>query len=53
MESAIRALRARQFHTLSLTVTTSNTPAVRLYEGFGFETVTTYRYMRLAAAPGM
>ena len=42
MESAIRALRARQFHTLSLTVTTSNTPAVRLYESLGFRTIKTF-----------
>src|ERR1700677_410268 len=39
IESAIRALRARQFHTLSLTVTSSNTPAVRLYESLGFRTI--------------
>jgi ribosomal protein S18 acetylase RimI-like enzyme len=42
MESAIRALRARQFHTLSLTVTSSNAPAVRLYESLGFRTIKTF-----------
>jgi GNAT superfamily N-acetyltransferase len=39
METAIRALRARQFHSLSLTVTSINAPAVRLYEKLGFDTI--------------
>ena len=36
---------------LGLEVDPENTPAVRLYERFGFATVTTYRYMRLAITP--
>lgn len=39
MECSIRALRARHFHSLSLTVTSNNTPAVRLYESLGFRTI--------------
>ena len=35
---------------VGLEVNPENTPAVRLYERFGFETVTTYRYVRLAIA---
>jgi ribosomal protein S18 acetylase RimI-like enzyme len=42
MESAVRALRARQFHTLSLTVTSSNRAAVRLYESLGFRAIKTF-----------
>jgi len=34
---------------VGLEVNPENTPAVRLYERFGFETITTYRYMRLPA----
>ena len=36
---------------VGLEVDPENTPAVRLYERFGFATVTTYRYMRLAITP--
>jgi ribosomal protein S18 acetylase RimI-like enzyme len=35
---------------VGLEVDPENTPAVRLYRAFGFETITTYRYMRLASA---
>jgi mycothiol synthase len=40
-------LRADGVLEVGLEVDPENTPAVRLYERFGFETVTTYRYMRL------
>ena len=40
-------LRADGVPEVGLEVNPENTPAVRLYERFGFETVTTYRYMRL------
>jgi ribosomal protein S18 acetylase RimI-like enzyme len=53
LAAAFERLRAAGVTDLGLEVDPENTPAVRLYEGFGFETVTTYRYMRLAAAPGM
>src|SRR3984893_13170543 len=39
MEASIRALRARRFTAVSLTVTSSNDRAVRLYEKLGFHTV--------------
>jgi ribosomal protein S18 acetylase RimI-like enzyme len=39
MEASLQALRARNFHTVSLTVTSGNERAVRLYEGLGFTTV--------------
>lgn len=48
MLSAVMArLRADGIPEVGLEVNPENTPAVRLYERFGFETVTTYRYMRL------
>lgn len=37
MECSIRALRSRRYHSLSLTVTSTNTSAVRLYENLGFQ----------------
>lgn len=40
-------LRADGVTEVGLEVDPDNTPAVRLYEGFGFETVTTYRYLRM------
>lgn len=40
-------LRAEGVTEVGLEVDPNNTPAVRLYEGFGFETVTTYRYLRM------
>jgi ribosomal protein S18 acetylase RimI-like enzyme len=51
MLAAVMArLRADGVPEVGLEVNPENTPAVRLYEGFGFETVTTYRYMRLPIA---
>ena len=48
MLAAVMArLRAHGIPEVGLEVNPENTPAVRLYERFGFETVTTYRYMRL------
>ena len=44
-------LRTDGVREVGLEVNPDNTPAVRLYERFGFETVTTYRYMRLAITP--
>ncbi len=43
-------LRAGGVPEVGLEVNPENAPAVRLYERFGFETVTTYRYMRLPIA---
>jgi len=43
-------LRAEGVSDVGLEVDPENTPAVRLYERFGFRTVTTYRYMRLTTA---
>jgi ribosomal protein S18 acetylase RimI-like enzyme len=49
MLAAVMAqLRAGGVGDVGLEVDPSNTPAIRLYERFGFETVTTYRYMRLS-----
>jgi ribosomal protein S18 acetylase RimI-like enzyme len=42
LEASVRALRAQHFEGLSLTVTASNTAAVRLYESAGFRTVRTF-----------
>jgi ribosomal protein S18 acetylase RimI-like enzyme len=39
MEASLQALRLRNFHTVSLTVTSGNERAVRLYEKLGFATV--------------
>jgi GNAT superfamily N-acetyltransferase len=39
METSMHALRARGFNSISLTVTSGNTHAVRLYEKLGFATV--------------
>jgi ribosomal protein S18 acetylase RimI-like enzyme len=39
MEASMQSLRARGFHTISLTVTSGNARAVRLYEKLGFATV--------------
>jgi ribosomal protein S18 acetylase RimI-like enzyme len=40
--AAIEALREMRFGKLTLTVTSANTPAVRLYETLGFRTVKTF-----------
>jgi ribosomal protein S18 acetylase RimI-like enzyme len=42
METSIRALRGRHFSALSLTVTSANTKAVKLYESLGFNTIKTF-----------
>ncbi len=42
MEASIRALRTQRFTALSLTVTSVNSSAVRLYEHLGFRTVKTF-----------
>jgi ribosomal protein S18 acetylase RimI-like enzyme len=39
MEASLQALRVRNFHTVSLTVTSNNERAVRLYERLGFAAV--------------
>jgi len=39
METSIQALKARHFHSLSLTVTALNSTAVKLYEDLGFRTI--------------
>jgi len=39
MEASMRTLRMRGFTALSLTVTSSNAPAVKLYEDLGFTTI--------------
>jgi ribosomal protein S18 acetylase RimI-like enzyme len=51
LAGVIAQLRAEGVEEVGLEVNPENTPAVRLYERFGFETVTTYRYMRLAVTP--
>lgn len=42
MEQSIQALRRRGYNELSLTVTSSNASAVRLYEHLGFRTIKTF-----------
>ncbi len=42
MAASVQALRSRRFHGLSLTVTSANAPAVRLYERMGFHTLKTF-----------
>jgi ribosomal protein S18 acetylase RimI-like enzyme len=48
LAAVIAQLRAEGVGEVGLEVDPDNTPAIRLYERFGFETVTTYRYMRLS-----
>jgi ribosomal protein S18 acetylase RimI-like enzyme len=48
LAAVIAQLRADGVGEVGLEVDPDNTPAIRLYERFGFETVTTYRYMRLS-----
>jgi ribosomal protein S18 acetylase RimI-like enzyme len=42
MEGSIQALQRRHYEALSLTVTSINKPAVRLYEHLGFRTIKTF-----------
>jgi ribosomal protein S18 acetylase RimI-like enzyme len=49
LAAVIAQLRAEGVGEVGLEVDPDNTPAIRLYERFGFETVTTYRYMRLSS----
>jgi ribosomal protein S18 acetylase RimI-like enzyme len=51
--AVIARLRAGGVDEVGLEVNPENTPAVRLYERFGFVTVTTYRYMRLDVSAGV
>ena len=51
LAAVIEQLRDEGVADVGLEVDPENTPAARLYERFGFKTVTTYRYMRLAIAP--
>jgi ribosomal protein S18 acetylase RimI-like enzyme len=54
LAAVLAVLRDRGVGEVGLEVNPENTPAVRLYERFGFETVTTYRYMRLdVTRPGL
>jgi ribosomal protein S18 acetylase RimI-like enzyme len=48
LAEVIARLRADGVREVGLEVDPDNIPAIRLYERFGFETVTTYRYMRLS-----
>jgi ribosomal protein S18 acetylase RimI-like enzyme len=51
LATVLSQLRAEGVAEVGLEVDPENTPALRLYERYGFETVTTYRYMRLAITP--
>jgi len=42
MAASIQALRSNRYHALSLTVTSGNTSAVRLYERLGFHTLKSF-----------
>jgi ribosomal protein S18 acetylase RimI-like enzyme len=48
LDAALARLSAAGITDVGLEVDPANAPAVRLYQAFGFEMVTTYRYMRLA-----
>ena len=48
LDAALARLSAAGVVEVGLEVDPDNAPAVRLYQAFGFEMVTTYRYMRLA-----
>lgn len=54
LAAVLTRLRDRGIGEVGLEVDPENAPALRLYERFGFQTVTTYRYMRLAVTrPGL
>lgn len=42
MEATMQALKSRRYHALTLTVTSHNAKAVRLYEKMGFQTLKTF-----------
>jgi mycothiol synthase len=50
LAAVFELLRGRGVAEVGLEVDPENTPAVRLYTAFGFTTVTTYRYLRLASS---
>jgi len=50
LDAALARLSAAGVTEVGLEVDPENAPAVRLYQAFGFETITTYRYMRLRSA---
>jgi ribosomal protein S18 acetylase RimI-like enzyme len=54
LAAVLARLRDRGIGEVGLEVDPENAPALRLYKRFGFKTVTTYRYMRLAVTrPGL
>lgn len=50
LDATLARLFAAGVTEVGLEVDPENAPAVRLYQAFGFETVTTYRYTRLPSA---
>jgi ribosomal protein S18 acetylase RimI-like enzyme len=50
LEATLDRLSAQGVTEVGLEVDPENAPAVRLYRAFGFETITTYRYMRLVSS---
>jgi ribosomal protein S18 acetylase RimI-like enzyme len=52
LEAALARLSAAGVPEVGLEVDPDNAPAVRVYQAFGFEAITTYRYMRLQSASG-
>jgi ribosomal protein S18 acetylase RimI-like enzyme len=50
LDAALARLSAAGVTEVGLEVDPENAPAVRLYQAFRFETITTYRYMRLPSA---
>ena len=52
LDAALARLSASGVTEVGLEVDPENALAVRLYLTFGFETITTYRYMRLPSAVG-
>ena len=50
LDAVLDLLRSRGIAEVGLEVDPENTPAVRLYESFGFSRVTTYRYLRLPSS---